>query len=349
MKIINVVGARPNFMKIAPLMKEMEKHPSLEVVLVHTGQHYDERMSDNFFADLEIPTPDINLGVGSGSHARQTAKIMIRFEKVCVNEKPDLVLVVGDVNSTIACALVARKLGIKVAHVEAGLRSFDWDMPEEINRILTDRISDYLFVTEQAGIDNLHKEGVDDSRIFFVGNVMIDNLISNLHKRTEIVRKLGVSDYCLVTMHRPSNVDHKERLAEILDILDDIGHPIVWPIHPRTLKNLKNFGLSDRLSKLIILKNQGYLDFITLESSAKFVLTDSGGIQEETTYLGVPCLTMRENTERPSTITLGTNQLVHNKAEILNAIENLGSKKHSIPPLWDGKAAERIVEVINRK
>jgi len=348
MKIIVVAGARPNFMKIAPLMHEMQKHSNLDVFLVHTGQHYDKKMSDDFFTELNIPTPDINLGVGGGSHAEQTAKIMVEFEKVCISENPDLVVVVGDVNSTIACALVAKKLNIKVAHVEAGLRSFDFEMPEEINRVLTDRISDYLFVTEQSGIDNLHKEGYSVDKIFFVGNVMIDNLIDNLHKKTNIVKDLELDNYCLVTMHRPSNVDTKDKLLEILDIFDNVGCQIVWPIHPRTLKNLESFGLSDRIAKFVILEPQGYLDFITLVSSAKFVLTDSGGIQEETTYLGIPCLTMRENTERPSTITLGTNQLVHNKEEILNALKYLGSHKHSIPPLWDGHAAKRIVEIIEK-
>jgi len=348
MKIIVVAGARPNFMKIAPLMKELKKYPSIETYLVHTGQHYDKKMSDSFFEELDIPAPNINLGVGGGSHAEQTAKIMIEFEKVCIAEKPDVVLVVGDVNSTIACALVAKKMGIKVAHVEAGLRSFDMGMPEEINRILTDRISDYLFITEQSGIDNLKHEGFDPKKIFFVGNVMIDNLINNLHKKTDIVKKLGLKDYCLVTMHRPSNVDNKEKLKEILDIFDNVGCKIVWPMHPRTLKNLENFGFKKRLSKYVILEPQGYLDFITLVNSSKFVLTDSGGIQEETTYLGVPCLTMRESTERPITITLGTNQLVHNKKEILSAIKHLGSKKHSIPPLWDGHAAKRIVEVLEK-
>jgi len=348
MKIIVVAGARPNFMKIAPLMHEIKKHPNLNAYLVHTGQHYDKKMSDDFFTELNIPTPDINLGVGGGSHAEQTAKIMVEFEKVCLNERPDLVVVVGDVNSTIACALVAKKLNVKVAHVEAGLRSFDFEMPEEINRVLTDRISDYLFVTEQSGIDNLHEEGYSEDKIFFVGNVMIDNLIDNLHKKTNIVKDLELASYCLVTMHRPSNVDNKEKLIEILDIFDNVGCQIVWPIHPRTLKNLETFGLSDRIAKYVILEPQGYLDFITLVSSAKFVLTDSGGIQEETTYLGIPCLTMRENTERPSTITLGTNQLVHNKEEILHALKHLGSRKHSIPPLWDGHTAKRIVEIIEK-
>jgi UDP-N-acetylglucosamine 2-epimerase (non-hydrolysing) len=346
MKIINVVGARPNFMKMAPIMKEMKKHSELDVVLVHTGQHYDKNMSDSFFEELDIPKPDYNLGVGSGSHTEQTANIMIEFEKVCLKEKPNLVVVVGDVNSTIACALVAKKLHIKVAHVESGLRSFDWDMPEEINRVLTDRISDYLFVTEQSGIDNLHNEGVSDDKIFFVGNVMIDSLINNLSKKTDIITRLGLSEYCLVTMHRPSNVDTKEKLTYILDILNNVPFKIVWPIHPRTLKNIENFRLQNMIKDHIILEPTGYLDFITLVSNCKLVLTDSGGIQEETTYLGIPCITMRENTERPSTITLGTNQLLNDKEKILNAINGLHLRKHTIPPLWDGKAAERIVKVI---
>lgn len=347
MKIISVVGARPNFMKIAPIIREMNKYNDITSILVHTGQHYDKNMSESFFKDLNIPYPDYNLGIGSGSHAEQTAKIMIEFEKVCIKEKPDIVIVVGDVNSTIACALVAKKMNIKVAHVEAGLRSFDWDMPEEINRILTDRISDYLFVTEQSAIDNLKKEGFDDSKIFFVGNVMIDSLLDNIDKKTDIVKRLNLKskDYCVITLHRPSNVDNKEKLEYILDILNNIPFRIVWPIHPRTLKNIESFGLKEETKNFLLLDPLGYLDFITLISECKFVLTDSGGIQEETTYLGIPCITMRENTERPSTITLGTNKLLIKKEDILNAIKNL-NKNHSIPPLWDGKTAERIIKIL---
>jgi UDP-N-acetylglucosamine 2-epimerase (non-hydrolysing) len=274
---------------------------------------------------------------------------MVEFEKVCISEKPDLVVVVGDVNSTLACALVAKKLGIKVAHVEAGLRSFDTGMPEEINRILTDHISDYLFVTEQSGIDNLHKEGFDDSKILFVGNVMIDTLVANLNKKTNIVSRMDLKDYCLVTMHRPSNVDDKEKLRYVLDIINNIPFKIVWPIHPRTLKNIESFGLKDMIKNHVILEPLGYLDFITLVADTKLVLTDSGGIQEETTYLGIPCITMRENTERPSTITLGTNQLLNTKEEILEAIKHLREKKNTIPPYWDGRAAERIMSVLKDK
>ncbi len=359
MKIIHVVGARPNFMKIAPLMREMSKFDEFEQVLVHTGQHYDKNMSDSFFKDLEIPEPDYNLGVGSASHAVQTAKIMIEFEKVCLKEKPDLVIVVGDVNSTIACALVAVKQGIKVAHVEAGLRSFDRTMPEEINRLLTDQISDYLFVTEQAGLDNLKNEGVADDKVFFVGNAMIDSLVFNLPKikKSKILDKLGLEkgEFVLLTMHRPSNVDEKEKLKSLLDIFDDIQKKvkIVYSIHPRTKGSIGKFNLGEvvkNMSNLIIIDPLEYLDFMNLVLNCKAVLTDSGGIQEETTFLGIPCITLRDNTERPATVAEGTNVIVGNKREeILSSIDKVlkdGWNNGSIPELWDGKAAERIVEVL---
>ena len=356
MKIICVAGARPNFVKIAPLLKEMKKHSEIQSVLVHTGQHYDVNMSDVFFKDLEIPAPDYNLGVGSGSHSEQTAKIMIEFEKICLKEKPDLVLVVGDVNSTIACALVAKKMQIKVAHVEAGLRSFDMSMPEEINRILTDTISDYLFVSEESGIQNLEKEGINENKIFFVGNVMIDSLLNNYPKiqKSEILRKLKLEEkkYAVLTLHRPNNVDNKEILSKLLDCFDKIPKQVklVWPVHPRTRNNLEQFGFKSRIDSMknvLITEPLSYLNFLSLISRAAFVLTDSGGIQEETTFLKIPCITLRENTERPSTITIGSNVLVGNDEKaVLKHINNIleGAKKDSrIPQYWDGHTAERII------
>ncbi len=359
MKIICVVGARPNFVKIAPLLKEMKKHSEIQSVLVHTGQHYDVNMSDAFFQDLEIPAPDYNLGVGSGSHSEQTAKIMIEFEKICLKEKPDLVVVVGDVNSTIACALVAKKMLIKVAHVEAGLRSFDMSMPEEINRILTDAISDYLFVSEESGVQNLKKEGINGNKLFFVGNVMIDSLLQNYDKiqKNEITKKLGLKDkaYAVLTLHRPSNVDNKEILSRLLNCFDKIPKKIkiVWPIHPRTRNNLEQFGLKtkvENMKNILLTEPLSYLNFLSLISHSAFVLTDSGGIQEETTFLKIPCITLRENTERPSTITIGSNVLVGNDEKvILKQINNIlgGTKKDSlIPPLWDGQTSERIIRCL---
>ena len=359
-KIIQVVGARPNFMKIAPLHRAFKASSEIDAKIVHTGQHYDERMSDIFFNQLELPKPDYFLGIGGGTHTQQKAKIMLAFEEVLDQEQPDLVLVVGDVNSTIACALVAVKKGIKIAHVEAGLRSGDRTMPEEINRILTDSISDYLFVTEQSGMINLAKEGVEDSKIFFVGNVMIDSLVffKEKNKGINLVERFGplTKDYILVTMHRPSNVDNVQGLSHIIKILKYAAQykNIVFPIHPRTLKNLEKFDLLGELkaiTNLKILGPQGYLEFLKLMEEAVLVLTDSGGIQEETTYLQVPCLTFRASTERPVTVSLGTNQLLeeldpeitHDKiTEILNG----KIKKGVIPPLWDGESATRIVEVL---
>lgn len=326
MKILNIVGARPNFMKIAPIQREMEKNAALEPLIIHTGQHYDEKMSKLFFEDLELPRPARYLKVGSATHARQTAKIMVEFEKVVDEEKPDLVLVVGDVNSTAACSMVAAKMGVKIAHVEAGLRSFDRTMPEEINRMVTDTLSDYLFVTEQSGLDNLRKEGVADEKVFFTGNVMIDSLVYFLDKakNSNIINQLSLNgnEYALVTLHRPSNVDVKENFEKLLNAFSEIENDlkIVFPIHPRSRKMLTNFGLDNRISamkNLVLLDPIGYLDFMKLMHGAKLVLTDSGGIQEETTYLGIPCITLRENTERPVTIDVGTNVLVGSDTELV--------------------------------
>jgi UDP-N-acetylglucosamine 2-epimerase (non-hydrolysing) len=359
LKILNIVGARPNFMKIAPVQKEMQKYTTLQPILVHTGQHYDDKMSKFFFEDLELPKPDIYLGVGSGSHAQQTAKIMIEFEKVVISEKPDLVTVVGDVNSTAACSLVASKMGVSVAHIEAGLRSFDRSMPEEINRIITDTLSDYLFVTEKSGLENLKREGISDSKVFFVGNVMIDSLTYFMEKSKNsiIINQLNLngSPYVLMTLHRPSNVDVKENFENLIEALAVISKyiKIIFPIHPRATKMLSYFKLTERvnlLEDLITIEPLGYLDFMHLMQNAKFILTDSGGIQEESTYLGIPCLTLRENTERPITIEMGTNILVgSDRDQIISEsqkIFNGEEKKGKIPPKWDGKAAQRIVKVL---
>jgi UDP-N-acetylglucosamine 2-epimerase (non-hydrolysing) len=362
MKLINVAGARPNFMKIAPLMEAFASRPSIEPMLVHTGQHYDEKMSDLFFRQLGIPQPDVNLGVGSGSQARQTADIMTAFETVILDEQPDAVLVVGDVNSTIACGLVTVKLGIKLIHVEAGLRSGDRAMPEEINRILTDSISDLLFCTEQSGVDNLTAEGIANEKVFLVGNVMIDTLLKNRQKAdaSAILDNLSVTPggYAAVTLHRPSNVDNAETFSRILDVLDEVQRdlPILFPIHPRTRNNLARLGLQERIEamgNLRLLDPIGYLDFLKLTANAKIVLTDSGGIQEETTILGVPCLTLRDNTERPITAEVGSNQIVGtDPATILDAYRKVMSgtfRQAQIPPLWDGHAAERIAEILVEK
>jgi UDP-N-acetylglucosamine 2-epimerase (non-hydrolysing) len=344
-------------MKIAPIMRAFETASDFETLLVHTGQHYDENMSRLFFDDLGIPRPDINLEVGSASHAVQTGEIMKRFEPVVLDFKPDYVLVVGDVNSTIACGLVAVKLGVKLIHVEAGLRSFDWTMPEEINRILTDRISDLLFVTEQSGLDNLAKEGIDSDRVHFVGNVMIDTLMANSEraKKSDILNRLGLREkgYAAITLHRPSNVDDLEKFAEIIVAFEEIQKDLklVFPMHPRTRSNIKDSELERRIkamSNFILLEPLGYLDFLCLMSNAAFVMTDSGGIQEETTILGVPCMTLRENTERPVTITEGTNRLVHLTSE--DIVKNYHDIKKGVsgrtPKFWDGQAAARIVKII---
>jgi len=352
--ILHVAGARPNFMKIAPIMAAFGKSPEFRQTLVHSGQHYDEAMSRVFFEELGIPRPDVDLGVGSGSHATQTARVMIEFEKVAIDTKPDLVLVVGDVNSTVACALVAAKLGIAVAHVEAGLRSFDWSMPEEINRVVTDRLSDLLFTTEESGNVNLGKEGVPDDRVHFVGNVMIDTLLTHRSRALEsgVTEKLEVDagSYGLVTLHRPSNVDSEPALRGIVAALAELAQdrPILFPAHPRTRANLERFDLMDSLGAVRVLDPLGYLEFMGLTAQAEFVLTDSGGIQEETTVLGVPCLTARPNTERPVTVTHGTNRLISPTREgILEAVAGLQEAQDTGdgPPLWDGHAAERIVPI----
>jgi UDP-N-acetylglucosamine 2-epimerase (non-hydrolysing) len=403
MKVIHVVGARPNFMKIAPIIEAVRTHNSIcresdriEQVLVHTGQHYDERMSKSFFDDLEIPKPDVNLEVGSSSHAEQTAEIMKKFEKVCLAEKPTHVLVVGDVNSTIACALVASKLGIKVIHVEAGLRSFDRGMPEEINRVLTDVISDFLFITEKSALENLHREGIAEDKIHFVGNVMIDSLLKHRKKaeQSDILRRLGLANhknngpdstpdfaksisvddpqspaipYAVLTLHRPSNVDNKDIFRGIVEAVRTISEklPVVFPAHPRTLGHIKDFGLSDHfnwsfydskaavdpLKSINLISPLGYLDFLHLMANARLMLTDSGGIQEETTILGIPCITLRENTERPVTVSLGTNIIAGTeKDKIISLAMDQLSRKPGTPPVpafWDGKAATRIVNILS--
>jgi UDP-N-acetylglucosamine 2-epimerase (non-hydrolysing) len=361
LKVINVVGARPNFMKVAPIVAAMKRRPAkFFPLVVHTGQHYDASMSDSFFRDLELPEPDTHLGVGSGSHAAQTAAVMERFEPVVLSERPDWVLVVGDVNSTIACALVCVKLGVKVAHVEAGLRSRDRSMPEEINRLLTDQIADLLFTHSLDANDNLLAEGIPQERIRFVGNVMIDSLQHNLTAaRTQHTRErlnLDGIDYALLTLHRPSNVDLRESFERILDALEAITAklPIVFPVHPRTKKTISELGLSERVESIKDLRTVeplGYLDFLNLSSSARLVLTDSGGIQEETTALGIPCLTLRENTERPITVEMGTNVIVGTDTTKIvaaaNAALNGYAKKASRqPPLWDGHTSERILNAL---
>jgi UDP-N-acetylglucosamine 2-epimerase (non-hydrolysing) len=354
-----VAGARPNFMKVAPVLEAARHDPRFDAKLVHTGQHYDERMSALFFEELGLPKPDAYLGVGSGSHAAQTARIMEAFDATLDHAPADIVLVVGDVNSTIACALVAVKRGIRVAHVEAGLRSRDRTMPEEINRLLTDQISDYLFITERSAADNLRAEGIPAERVHFVGNVMIDTLLRHRDRAAArpILRDLGLEPqrYATCTLHRPSNVDTPAAAANTVDALETLAArlPVVLPVHPRTQARLGDFGLLERLrtNRAILLQEPlGYLDFLALLASSAVVLTDSGGIQEETTVLGVPCLTFRENTERPITITEGTNQLVGLSPErIAAAVDRIlcdGHPRGRIPELWDGKAAERIVAVL---
>jgi UDP-N-acetylglucosamine 2-epimerase (non-hydrolysing) len=360
MNILCVVGARPNFMKMAPILEAFRAHPRLQSILVHTGQHYDAQMSKAFFEDLGIPAPDINLEVGSASQAAQTAAIMAKFEPVLQSERPDLVLVVGDVNSTLACSVTAAKLGVPVAHVEAGLRSFDRTMPEEINRIVTDSVSELLFTTCEEANEHLRREGVAPERIHFVGNVMIDTLLRHreLARRSTIRTQLSLDGgpYALVTLHRPSNVDEADGLREILEALTTLGRelPVVFPVHPRTRRRLEEFGLSGRLAggQVRLTEPLGYLEFLNLMMGARVVLTDSGGIQEETTVLGVPCLTLRPNTERRVTITHGTNRLVALKAAaIVDAARQAvapGSGEPRVPPLWDGRAAERIVSVLER-
>ena len=364
-KILCVVGARPNFMKIAPVMAALKESNQLTPFLVHTGQHYDAAMKHAFFDQLGIPEPDVDLGVGSGSHAVQTAEIMRCFEAVLDQEKPAMVLVVGDVNSTIACALVATKKGFPVVHVEAGLRSYDRNMPEEINRVLTDQISDLLFVTERAAEPNLQREGIDASRVHFVGNVMIDTLLAQMEKKIsaeDIFRIAKVDDvfqsgeYGLLTLHRPSNVDEPDVLKRLLTTLSVISKelPLVFPVHPRTEAKIQEAGLSELLNtdRVLLLPPQGYLEMLGLMSEARVVLTDSGGIQEETTALGVPCITLRENTERPITVDQGTNTVVGtNSVRIREAFDDVianGGKAGRVPELWDGNAAKRIVAVLEK-
>lgn len=358
MKVIQVVGARPNFMKVGPIHRAFKNNSNWESIIVHTGQHFDKNMSDIFFKQLELPEPTYFLGVGSGSQTQVTAKIMLEFEKIVEKEAPDLILVVGDVTSTLACTLVAVKMGIKVAHVESGLRSFDRSMPEEINRILTDSVSDFLFVTEQSGLDNLKKEGVSNEKVFFVGNVMIDSLVYYLEKakRSQILNDLGINqnNYIVMTMHRPANVDSEIGLKAIIELVALCANHIqvIFPIHPRTIANLARFGLLDELKKIInvqLIDPLGYLEFVQLMANSAAILTDSGGIQEETTYLGVPCLTFRNSTERPITVTIGTNHLLADlnpKLTFQTLVKTLNgqTKKGQIPPLWDGNAAIRIVQ-----
>lgn len=362
MKLLNVVGARPNMMKIAPLVEAAAAYDDIEQILLHTGQHYDEKMSQIFFDELGIPKPDIYLGVGSASHAVQTAQIMVAFEQVLEEQRPDVVVVVGDVNSTLACSITAAKMHVPVVHVEAGLRSFDRDMPEEINRLVTDAIADVLFTTSRGANEHLRREGVPEEKICFVGNVMIDTL--NKHRpRAEAMHTaaqfgLQNGNYALVTLHRPSNVDVPEVFTGILDALLTISErmPILFPIHPRSRNRLSEFGLAERIAaaeNLHLIEPQGYFNFLDLMMHAHMVITDSGGIQEETTCLGVPCLTVRENTERPVTITDGTNELVGTDPqriiEVATAILNGDSKQGKIPELWDGHAAERIVKILHER
>lgn len=360
MKIATIVGTRPNFIKLSALVEEIKNH-KIRHILIHTGQHYDDRMSRLFFEELGMPKPDVNLEVGSGTCSKQISSIISRLEKVLIREKPNLVIVVGDVNSTFAGALTAKQLGIRVAHVESGLRSFDMKMPEEINRILTDRISDFLFTTEESANRNLLNEGVQKEKIFFVGNVMIDALLRHKKKSesAKILEKLNISKktYAVLTLHRPSNVDTKKDFENIVSILESVQKQIkiIFPVHPRTSKNIKKFNLSNKIKNmqnLVITEPLGYLDFLCLMANSRFVLTDSGGIQEEATVLGVPCITLRNNTERPVTLKEGTNVLVStNKAKILNACNKIlrGKLKGRIPHLWDGKAAKRIMGILVKK
>lgn len=358
MNVYLVAGARPNFMKIAPIYRASLAYPDVNCQIVHTGQHYDHAMSHSFFSDLDIPEPTFHLEAGSGTHGVQTAKIMVAFEEICLRERPDLVMVVGDVNSTLACSIVAKKLGITVAHVEAGLRSFDLSMPEEINRMVTDAITDYFFVTEESGVENLLKEGKPANHIHLVGHVMIDNLLHQVHKMdqddtsnlTTSTLKPVPGSYGFMTLHRPSNVDDRVTFTRIAAALNEIAAelPLYFPVHPRTQKMMEEFGitLSDRITQLPPL---GFRESLFLWKDAAVVLTDSGGLQEETTALGIPCVTIRDNTERPITVELGTNVLAGTEREgILSAYRDVLIKKEfaAVPPLWDGNASRRIWEVV---
>lgn len=359
MKIFLIAGARPNFMKIAPIARAFEQTSGIRYKIIHTGQHYDPNMSDIFFDELGIRNPDYNLGAGGGTHSVQTAKIMVEFESVCEKDRPDLVLVVGDVNSTLACSIVAKKMHIQVAHVEAGLRSFDLDMPEEINRMVTDAISDLFFVTEEQGRVNLKNEGKKQSNIHFVGHVMIDNLYFQLSRLEKMAKEdLAHSSYKdshfpygVVTLHRPSNVDTPGVLEEIFDALACISQtlPLIFPIHPRTRKNMDAFGIQPP-DTITLTPPLSYMEFLNLWKDAKLALTDSGGLQEETTALGIPCLTIRENTERPITVTRGTNELVGtSKDKILQSFDRIMAgkwKSGGKPEFWDGHAAERITGIL---
>ena len=352
MHVLHVVGARPNFMKAAPVIRALSIRPNVRQTLIHTGQHYDPALSGIFFAQLNLPDPDVNLDVGSGSHAWQTAEVMRRFEPVLLERKPDVVLVYGDVNSTLAAALVGSKLSIRLAHVEAGLRSFDRTMPEEINRVVTDQLADVLFTPSEDGDINLRHEGIPKEKIFRVGNVMIDSLVRLLPAALQCAKNNLPERYVLVTLHRPSNVDDSASLRRILTALLEINDvlPVVFPAHPRSRKRIEQFGIDT--GKLRFVEPLPYVEFLSLQSHATAVITDSGGIQEETTYLGVPCLTLRSNTERPVTVTTGTNVLVGQDPKLLNSelrriLEGKG-KKGSIPPLWDGHAGERIAEALHR-
>ncbi|MCP4118765.1 MAG: UDP-N-acetylglucosamine 2-epimerase (non-hydrolyzing) [Desulfobacteraceae bacterium] len=361
MKIFLIAGARPNFMKIAPIARAFDNHADLDYKIVHTGQHYDRNMSDVFFEELGIRKPDYHLGAGGGSHAQQTARIMTGFEETCLSDRPDLVIVVGDVNSTLACSIVAKKMNIQVAHVEAGLRSFDLEMPEEINRMVTDSISDLFFVTEEQGLANLLNEGKKNSAIHFVGHVMIDNLFYQLSKLENMNSDVFPSnrfkqehpEYGVVTLHRPSNVDEKESLESILTTLSTVSEtlPLIFPIHPRTRKNMEKFGIQPS-ENIRLIDPLSYMEFLNLWKDARVALTDSGGLQEETTALGIPCLTIRENTERPITVTEGTNELMGtSRKKILDSFDRIISnswKTGRRPKFWDGKASDRIADIIRK-
>jgi UDP-N-acetylglucosamine 2-epimerase (non-hydrolysing) len=357
MRVLHVVGARPNFMKMAPVYRALARK-GFEQTVVHTGQHYDAKMSDVFFRELGIPEANENLNVGSASHAQQTASIISRFEPVVLKHKPDVVMVYGDVNSTAAAALVCSKIGVRVGHVEAGLRSFDRSMPEEINRLITDQLADLLFTPSADGDENLAREGIAKEKVFFVGNVMIDTLIRLLPKADELFPKLmtelSLDSFGLITLHRPSNVDDESVFLPMLRVLDELSQelPLIFPVHPRTRQRW-SARLEQCNANLRVIEPLGYLEFLALQKNARLVITDSGGIQEETTYLGIPCLTLRENTERPITVTLGTNVLIGRDWDLLrrqfNCARNINRAPASIPPLWDGKASDRIAETLSQQ